>query len=201
MNGKLAINGGKPVRKEFLPYGHQNITDNDINAVVEVLKSDFITQGPKIAEFEKIVAKYCNAKYAVAFSSGTAALHGAAYVAGIKKNKEVITSPNTFVASANCVLYQGGVVKFADIKSDTYNIDSEQIKKQITKGTKAIIPVDFAGQPCDIDEINQIAKENNLITIEDASHAIGAEYKNKKIGNLSDMTVFSFHPVKHLTTG
>jgi perosamine synthetase len=201
MNEKLAIKGGKPIRKKFLPYGHQNITDKDIKAVVEVLKSDFITQGPKIAEFEKIVAKYCNSKYAVAFSSGTAALHAATFASDIKPGDEAITTPITFVASSNCILYQGGKVKFADIKKDTYNIDPDKIKKQITSKTKAIIPVDYTGQPCDIDEINKIAEENSLIVIEDASHAIGAEYKDKKIGNLTDISVFSFHPVKHVTTG
>jgi len=201
MSEKLAINGGRPTRKNFLPYGRQWIDSNDIKAVTDVLKSDWITQGPKISEFEKIISKYCKVKYAVAFSSGTAALHGAAFAAGVANGDEVITSPITFAADGNCVLFQGGKVKFADIKKDTYNIDPDQIKKQISKKTKAIIPIDYTGQPCDIDEINQIAQGNELIVIQDACHSLGAEYKNKKVGGLADLTVLSFHPVKHITTG
>lgn len=198
---KLAIHGGTPIRKEFLPYGHQWIDEKDIKAVSDVLKTDWITQGPKVAEFERLVSDYCNVKYAVAFSSGTAALHAATFTAGISEGDEVITTPLTFAADGNCVLFRDGKVKFADIKKDTYNIDSRKIKEQITSKTKAIIPVDYTGQPCDIDEINDIAKDHDLIVIEDAAHAIGAEYKNKKIGGLSDLTVFSFHPVKTITTG
>ena len=201
MQEKLAINGGEPVRKKLLPYGHQNITQEDIDALTEVLKSDFITQGPKIAEFEKLVAKYCNAKHAVAFSSGTSALHGAVFATGLKTGNEAITTPMTFVASGNCVLYQGGKVRFADIKKDTYNINPREIKKQITSNTEIIIPVDYTGQPCDLDEINEIARENDLTVIEDAAHGVGSEYRSKKVGGLSDLSVFSFHPVKHITTG
>jgi UDP-4-amino-4,6-dideoxy-N-acetyl-beta-L-altrosamine transaminase len=201
MSETLAINGGNPVRKNFLPYSQQWIDEEDIKAVSDALKSDWITQGPKIVEFEKLVSKFCNVKYAVAFSSGTTALHAAAYSAGILKGDEAITSPITFAASANCVLYQGGNVVFADIKKDTYNIDPIEIKKKISSKTKVLIPVDYTGQPCDIDEINDIAEKNNLIVIEDASHAIGAEYKDKKVGGLSELSVFSFHPVKHITTG
>jgi UDP-4-amino-4,6-dideoxy-N-acetyl-beta-L-altrosamine transaminase len=198
---KLAIDGGEPIRKEFLPYGYHWIDEEDIKAVSDALRSKFITQGPKVAEFEKIVSNYCNSKYAVAFSSGTAALHAASYTVDLKKGDEVITTPLTFVADANCVLYGGGSVKFADIKNNTYNIDPDKIKEKLTSKTKVIIPVDYAGQPCDLDEINEIANKNDLIVIEDACHAIGSEYKNKKVGGLSDMTVFSFHPVKHITTG
>lgn len=201
MNEKLAINGGRPTRKEFLPYGHQWIDNGDIKAVADVLRADWITQGPKIAEFEKLVANYCNAKYAIAFSSGTAALHAACFSTGVSRGDEVITTPITFVADGNCVIYNAGKVKFADIKYDTYNIDPEKIKKEITPKTKAIIPIDFAGQPCDLEEIKLIAEKHNLVVIEDASHAIGAEYQDKKVGGLSDMTVFSFHPVKSITTG
>ncbi len=201
MPEKLAINGGKPIRKTFLPYGKQWIDGSDIKAVVDVLKTDRITQGPKISEFEKLISNYCNSKYAVAFSSGTAALHAACCAIGISKGDEVITTPITFAADANCVLFQGGVVKFTDIKKDTYNIDPEKIKKQITKKTKAIIPIDYTGQPCDLDEIKEIAKKHDLTVIEDGCHALGAEYKNKKVGGISDLTVFSFHPVKHITTG
>ena len=201
MPEKLAINGGSLIRKEFLPYGYHWIDDDDIKAVTNVLKADFITQGPKVAEFENLVSSYCNTKYAVAFSSGTAALHAAAFTAGISNGDEVITTPITFAADGNCILFQGGTVKFADIKNDTHNIDPEKIKEQITSKTKAIIPVDFTGQPCNLDEINDIAKKHELIIIEDAAHAIGAKYKGKKVGGLTDLTVFSFHPVKNITTG
>lgn len=201
MSEKLAINGGSPVRKKFLPYGHQWIDDNDVKAVTDVLKSDWITQGPKVVEFERLVASYCDAKYAVAFSSGTAALHAASFAAGISNGDEVITTPITFAADGNCVLFMGGTVKFADIKNDTYNIDPQKIKENITSRTKAIIAVDYSGQPCDIDEINEIAEKHNLIVIEDATHAIGAEYKGKKVGGLADLNIFSFHPVKTITTG
>ena len=187
-----------------IPYGHQSIDRKDINEVVRVLKSNWLTQGPKIKEFENALCEYAGAKYAVAVSSGTAALHIACLAAGIKKGDEVITSPITFVASANCVLYCGGKPAFADIQEDTANIDPEEIKKKITKRTRAIIPVHFAGHPCDLEEIKQIAqKKHSLLIIEDAAHALGAEYKGSKIGSCkySDMTIFSFHPVKSITTG
>jgi UDP-4-amino-4,6-dideoxy-N-acetyl-beta-L-altrosamine transaminase len=191
------------MRKKFIPYGRQFIDEDDIKEVVKVLKSPWITQGPKIREFEEALCKYTGAKYAVVVSSGTAALHIACLAAGIKQGDEVITSPITFVASANCVLYCGGKPVFADIQEDTINIDPQEIKKKISKRTRAIIPVHFAGHPCDLEEIYSIAKDNNLIVIEDACHALGAEYKGYKIGSckFSDMTVFSFHPVKSITTG
>lgn len=201
MTQELAINRGKPVRDKLLPYGHQWIDEEDIKVVSEVLRSDWITQGPKVAEFEKEFAKYVGAHYAVAVNSGTAALHTACFAAQIEKGDEVITTPITFAASANCVLYQGGTPIFVDIKEDTLNIDPEEIKKKITKKTKALIPVDFTGLPVDLKEIQEIARQNNLIIIEDASHALGATYKDNKIGSISDMTIFSFHPVKHITTG
>ena len=187
--------------KKIIPYGHQWIDEKDINEVVKVLKSDWITQGPKVKEFEKAIANYCGAKYAVAVSSGTAALHAAYTIAGIKQGDEVITTPLTFAATANTAIYCGGKPVFADIKKDTLNIDPKEIEKKITKKTKAIVPVDFAGQPADYSEIKKIAKKHNLLIIEDASHALGAEYKGKKVGSISDMTILSFHPVKHVTTG
>ena len=201
MGEKLAINGGKPVRKEFLPYGHQWIDEDDIKAVSGVLRTDWITQGPKVAEFERLVADYCDAKYAVAFSSGTAALHASTFVTGITHGDEGITTPITFAADGNCILFKEGKVKFADIKKDTHNIDPQKIKAQITPKTKAVIPVDYTGQPCNIEEINEIAEKHGIIVIEDATHAIGAEYKGEKVGGLTDLTVFSFHPVKNITTG
>lgn len=185
----------------YIPYGKQSIDEDDINAVLSVLRSDFLTTGPKIHEFEEIVRKYVGAKYAVAISNGTAALHAACFAAGIKAGDEVITTPITFAASANCAFYLGAKPVFADIKKDTYNIDSEDIKRKITDKTKAVIPVHYTGQPCEMDEIYKIAKEYNLVVIEDAAHALGADYKGKKIGGISDMTTFSFHPVKHITTG
>lgn len=198
---QLAINGGKPVRNKILPYGHQWIDEEDIAAVVEVLKSDWVTQGPKVDEFETKVAEYCGAKHAVAVSSGTAALYAACAVAGISEGDEVITTPITFAATANAVVYCGGKPVFADIKEDTLNIDHDEIRKRMSPRTKALLPVDFAGHPADLDEIKAIAEEKGLIIIEDAAHALGAEYKGRKIGSLADMTIFSFHPVKHITTG
>lgn len=189
------------ITNKYIPYGRQNIDEDDIDAVVQVLRSDYVTTGPKVLEFEECVAKYCGAKYAVAIANGTAALHAACIAAGIGKGDEVITTPITFVASSNCVLYCGGTPVFADIDEKTYNIDPDDIERKITKRTKAIIAVHFAGQPCDMERINEIAKKHNLIVIEDAAHALGAEYKGKKIGCISDMTTFSFHPVKHITTG
>ncbi|MGG6407640.1 UDP-4-amino-4,6-dideoxy-N-acetyl-beta-L-altrosamine transaminase [Bacillus toyonensis] len=197
----LAMHGGKPVRETYLPYGQQQIDEHDIQAVVDILKGDFLTTGPTIQQFEKSIAKYVGAKYAVSFSNGTAALHAACYAAGITEGDEVITTPMTFVASANCILYQGGKPVFADIDNETYNISPKSIEEKITNKTKAIIPVHFTGQPVELDAIQKIAKENNLIIIEDAAHALGATYKNKKIGSIGDMTMFSFHPVKHITTG
>lgn len=191
----------EPIRKDYLPYGKQVLDDADIEAVINVLKSDYLTTGPAIQEFEQKVANYVDANYAVAFSNGTAALHGSCFAAGIQEGDEVITTPMTFAASANCVRYQGGTVVFADINPRTYNIDPDEIEKKITNQTKAIIPVDFTGQPVDLDRILSIAKKHNLIVIEDAAHAIGAKYKGRKIGSISDMTMFSFHPVKHVTTG
>ncbi len=185
----------------YIPYGKQWIDEEDIQAVNEVLRSDYLTTGPIVNEFEKVVADYVGAKYAVAISNGTAALHAACFAIDIKEGDEVITTPITFAASANCVLYCGGIPVFADIDPITYNINPEDIKRKITNKTKAIIAVHFTGQPCDMDKIQAIADEYNLIVIEDAAHALGADYKGKKIGSISDMTTFSFHPVKHITTG
>jgi UDP-4-amino-4,6-dideoxy-N-acetyl-beta-L-altrosamine transaminase len=188
---------------KFIPYGHQQIDSDDIREVVRVLKTDWITQGPKVRKFEEAFCKYTGAKYAVAVSSGTAALHIACLAGDIKKGDEVITSPITFVASANCVLYCGGKPVFADVEEGTINIDPKEIEKRISKRTKAIIPVHFAGHPADLEEIYDIAKKYNLLIIEDAAHALGARYKREKIGSCkySDMAIFSFHPVKSITTG
>ena len=185
----------------YIPYGRQSIDDADIEAVVQVLKSDYLTTGPAVAAFEKKVADYVGAKYAVAVSNGTAALHVACLAAGIGEGDEVITTPITFAASANCVLYCGGTPVFADIDPDTYNISPEELESKITPQTKAIIPVHYTGQPCDMDTILEIARKHDLLVIEDGAHALGASYKGKKIGSIADMTCFSFHPVKPVTTG
>ena len=185
----------------YIPYGRQSIDDADIEAVVKVLKSDYLTTGPAVAAFEKKVADYVGAKDAVAVSNGTAALHVACLAAGIGEGDEVITTPITFAASANCVLYCGGTPVFADIDPDTYNISPEELESKITPQTKAIIPVHYTGQPCDMDAILEIARKHDLLVIEDGAHALGASYKGKKIGSIADMTCFSFHPVKPVTTG
>lgn len=189
------------MRDDFLPYGRQWIDEDDIQAVINVLKSDYLTTGPAIEEFENQLKTITGAKYAVAISNGTAALHAACFAAGIGEGDEVITTPMTFAATSNAVLYCGGTPVFADINPGTYNIDPKDIRRKITNKTKGIIPVHYTGQPCDMDEIMQIAKEHNLIVIEDAAHALGAEYKERKIGSIGDMTTFSFHPVKPVTTG
>ena len=183
---------------KFLPYGKQTIDDEDIEEVVKTLKSDFITQGPKIEEFEKALAKYCGAKYAVAFNSGTSALHGAYFALGLSKGDEMITSPNTFVASSNAGLYLGANVKFCDVEKETGNIDVSKI--ETSKNTKLITPVHYSGNPVDLKVLSEI---DNIKIIEDGAHALGAKYDGKKIGSLtySEMAMFSFHPVKHITTG
>lgn len=188
-------------RESFLPYSTQWITDEDIEAVVETLKSPYLTTGPKVKQFEDTVANYVGAKYAVSFSNGTAALHGACYAAGVTVGDEVITTPITFAASANCARYMGADVVFADIDEKTYNIDPIDIERKITAKTKAIVAVDFTGQPVDIDTIMEIAKDKNIVVIEDGAHSLGADYKDRKVGVTADMTMFSFHPVKPVTTG
>ena len=185
----------------MIPYGRHWIDEEDIDAVVSVLRSnDNISDGPRSEELEARIAEYIGVKYAVVVSSGTAALHAMCHVAGISNGDEVITSPNTFVSTVEAIMYCGGRPVFADIDPDTHNINPADIRAKITKKTKAILPVDFAGQPCDFDEIRMIADEYNLILIEDGAEAIGAEYKGKKIGTISDMTIFSFHAVKNITT-
>lgn len=201
MAKKLAIQGGKPVRETYLPYGRQFIDDDDVKKVVQVLKSDFLTTGPEIYKFEQKVSDYVGANYCVAFANGTAALHAACAAAGVKKNDEVITTPMTFVASANCAIYLDAMPVFADIDPNTYNVSPASIQSMITEKTKAIIPVDFTGQPAAYDDILSIAKARGIPVIEDAAHALGARYKGRDVGSLSDMTMFSFHPVKHVTTG
>ena len=198
---KLAMYGGMPVRKNKIFYGHQYIDEADINAVVNVMKSDFLTCGPEIEKLEKKLCSLTGAKYAVVVSNGTAALNAACHAAGIKEGDEVITTPITFAASANCALYCGGVPVFADIDYDTYNISPEEIEKKVTGKTKAVIAVDYTGQAAALDEIRTICDKNDIVLIEDAAHSIGTRYKGIPVGKIADMTTFSFHPVKTITGG
>ena len=194
---------------KHIPYGRQDISDTDVATVVEVLKSDWITQGPAIERFEKAVAKYCGARYAVAVSSGTAALHIACLAAGLAAGDYLWTSPNTFVASANCAIYCGAQVDFVDIDPRTYNMSPERLAEKLGRAgatnrlPKVAVPVHFSGQPCAMQRIRELSAEYGFLLIEDASHAIGGDYRQSKVGSctLSDMTVFSFHPVKIITTG
>jgi len=198
---KPAICGGTPVRDTKLFYGHQYIDDADIQAVVEVLKSDYLTCGPKITELEDKLCKITGAKYAVVCSNGTAALHMACMAAGVEPGDEVITTPITFAASANCALYCGAKPVFADINDKTYNIDPEKVKEVTTEKTKAVVAVDFTGQSVELDKLLAHCKENNIVLIEDGAHVIGTKYKGQPNGSIADMTTFSFHPVKTVTGG
>ncbi|MCK4788065.1 MAG: UDP-4-amino-4,6-dideoxy-N-acetyl-beta-L-altrosamine transaminase [Desulfobacteraceae bacterium] len=188
---------------KHIPYSHQYIDLDDIEEVVKVLKSDWITQGPKVREFEQSLSDYCGARFAVAFSSGTAALHAAYFAAGLGSNDEIVTSPMTFLATSNAALFLGAEPVFVDVQKDTGNIAPDLIEKAITGKTKAIVPIHFAGHPVDLEKIAEIAQRHHLLLIEDACHALGAKYKNTTIGDCrySDMAVFSFHPVKSITTG
>lgn len=189
------------MRETLLPYARQWIDDRDVDAVVAALQGDFLTTGPLVPELESKLAKKVGARYAVAFANGTAALHAACHAAGIGPGDEVVTSPMTFAASANCVLYQQGKPVFADIDERTYNLSPERVRALVSERTKAIIAVDFTGQPADLDALRRIADERGLVLIEDAAHALGASYQGSKVGSVSDMTMFSLHPVKHVTSG
>ena len=185
----------------YIPYGKQYIDEDDILAVIDVLRSDWLTTGPKVQEFEKRLAQQINAKYVVVFSSGTAALHGAYFSSGVKEGDEVITSPITFAATANAACFLGAKPVFVDVESTTVNINPQQIETAITPQTRVITPVDFTGHPADMEAVMEIARKYNLTVVEDAAHALGAGYKGRPVGSIADMTVFSFHPVKHITTG
>ena len=198
---KPAIEGGKPVREKKIYYGHQCLDDSDYEAVLEVLKSDYLTCGPKINELEDRLCKLTGAKYAVVCSNGTAALHIAAMAAGLKEGDELITTPITFAASANCALYVGATPVFADINRETYNIDPDSVEAHITPRTKAVVAVDYTGQAVELDRLTKICRDNNLVLIEDGAHSIGTLYNGKGIGSVADMTTFSFHPVKTITGG
>ena len=198
---KPAIEGGEPVRETPIFYGHQYIDEADIQAVVEVLRSDYLTCGPKIGELEQKLCKLTGAKYAVVCANGTAALHMAAMAAGVKAGDEVITTPITFAASANCVLYCGARPVFADIDPETYNIDPDKVEAAITPRTKAVVVVDYTGQSVSLDPLRALCKKHGLLLIEDGAHVIGTKYKGQANGSLSDITTFSFHPVKTVTGG
>jgi UDP-4-amino-4,6-dideoxy-N-acetyl-beta-L-altrosamine transaminase len=186
----------------LIPYGHQSIDAADIDAVVSVLKSDWLTTGPQVPAFERVITKYIGCRHAVAVNSGTSALDIAFQALNLPKGSEVITTPFTFAATNNALLYHDLIPVFTDIEKGTRNIDPDQIRKNISPKTKAIIFVDYGGQPCRINEIREIASEHNLVLIEDACHALGASYQGKKVGSFAaDMTIFSFHPVKPITTG
>ena len=197
----LAIDGGTPVRQKRLPYGHHLVEKEDIEAVAEVLHSDWLTTGPLVGRFEEAMAARVGARYGVAFSSGTAALHGAVFAAGLGPGDEAVTTPLTFCATANALLYQGAVPIFSDVAPDTLNVDPRWVAKAISPKTKAILPTDYAGHPADLDEMMKLADQHGLVVIEDACHALGAESRGRRVGSISHMTVFSFHPVKHVTTG
>ena len=198
---KLAIDGGTPVRSSLLPYGRQWIDEDDRRAVDAVLRGDWLTTGPTVAAFEKALCEYTGAKHAVAVCSGTAALHAATSGIGIARDDEVIVPAISFVASANCVLYQGGKPVFADLCPDTLNLDPTDVERQITRKTRAIIAVDFAGHPCEHEALRKLAEHHGIPVIQDAAHALGATCNGRKVGTLQRLTTLSFHPVKHITTG
>lgn len=198
---KLAIEGGRPVRETKLYYGHQYIDEADVRAVSEVLVSDYLTCGPKIGELEEKLCKLTGAKYAVAVSNGTAALHLAAMAAGLEEGDELITTPITFAASANCALYCGARPVFADIDPTTYNIDPQSVRERISEHTKAVVAVDFTGQAAELEPLLELCHEKDIVLIEDAAHSIGTRYQGRGVGSIADMTTFSFHPVKTVTGG
>lgn len=204
---RLAIDGGTPVRATFLPYAHQVISDDDVEAVAAALRSDWLTTGPRVPAFEALLAEVTGAKHAVAFSSGTAALHGAAVAAGLGPGDEAITTPMTFVATANAVLYAGATPRFADVTADDLLIDPELVAQAITPATRAILAVDYAGQPADYEALRSVARRasagtnRELLLIADAAHSLGATRAGRRVGTLADLTVLSLHPAKILTTG
>jgi perosamine synthetase len=198
---QLALHGGRPIRKSLLAYGRQSLDADDIAAVTEVLGSDWLTTGPKVVAFEQALSQVVGVPEVVAVSNGTAALHAAMYALGIGPGDEVIVPAMTFAATANCVVFQGGTPIFADVDADTLLIDPEDVERKITPRTRAIIAVDYAGQSCDYDTLRAIADRHNLRLVDDACHALGGSYRGRAVGSLADLNTFSFHPVKHITTG
>lgn len=197
----LAIDGGEPVREETLAYGGQTIEESDIKAVAEVLRSDYLTTGPVVHAFEEAFADFVGTKEAVAVANGTAALHAAMRALGIGQGDEVIVPTITFAATANSVVFEGGTPVFADVEPDTLLLDPESVAERIAKNTKAIVGVDYAGQPCQYDALRELADAHDLVLLDDACHATGGSYKGEPVGSLADLNTFSFHPVKNMTTG
>jgi UDP-4-amino-4,6-dideoxy-N-acetyl-beta-L-altrosamine transaminase len=200
-DSRVALEGGAPVRGSRLPYGRHSIDEQDIAAVVEALRSDFLTTGPRIEEFEQSFAAAVGARFAVAFCNGTAALHGAAFAAKLDASGSIVTTPLTFVATANCARYMGAAVSFADVRAGSLTLDPAAVRQAMTPRTKAIITCDYAGQPSDLDELLAVSAEHGAIVIEDACHALGATYRGRGVGSIAPLSVFSLHPVKHITTG
>jgi len=198
---KLALFGGPPMRATLLPYAHQTIEPDDLAAVTQALASDWITQGPTIARFERALAERAGVKHAVAVANGTAALHAACWAAGLGPGDEAITTPLTFAATANAVVYQGARPVFADIDRTTLNLDPDAVKRVATERTRAILPVDFAGLPCEYDRLLPLAREHGWLVIADAAHSFGGACDGRPVGALADMTTLSFHPAKLITTG
>ena len=201
MSSVLALKGGQPVRKTMLRYATQSVDEADRRAVDEVLRSEWLTTGPAVVHFEKALCDYTGSKHAVVVNTGTAALHAATWAAGIQAGDEVIVPAISFVASANCILYQGGNPVFADLCPDTLNIDPADVERKITPKTRAIIAVDFAGHPCDHASLKALADRHHIPVIEDAAHSLGATYEARRVGTLQRLSTLSFHPVKHITTG
>jgi perosamine synthetase len=204
VTGRLAIDGGEPVRRTLLPYARQSMSDDDVAAVAAALRSDWLTTGPRVPAFEEALAAFTGARHAVAFSSGTAALHGAAVAAGLGPGDEAITTPLTFVATANAVLYAGAEPRFADIDPGTLLVRPEAVAAAVTPRTRALLSVDYAGQPADYDALRAIAEDapgGPLTMIADASHSLGATFEGRRVGTLADLTILSLHPAKILTTG
>jgi perosamine synthetase len=197
----LAVDGGTPVRQRLLPYGHQVISEVDIAAVVNTLRSEWLTTGPAVDAFEQRFAECVGARHAVAVANGTAALHAAAFAAGLGADRAAVTTPLTFAATANCALYLGATVRFADVQSDTLNIDPERVAAHVGKNCGAVIAVDYAGQPADLAELRRIADDAGAVLIEDAAHALGATYRGQRVGSIAHLTTFSLHPVKQITSG
>ena len=197
----LAVEGGAPVRTTFLPFHQPSIDADDERAVVEALRSGWITTGPRTKSFEKAFAAYTGAAHCVAVNSCTAALHLALEACGVGTGDEVITTPITFASTANVIVHRGATPVFVDVEADTLNLDPTLLEAVITPRTRAVIAVDFAGQPCDLDEIMGIAHTHRLVVVEDAAHAVGAEYKGKPVGGIADMTAFSFYATKNITSG
>lgn len=201
MSNRLAAEGGAPVRTEVLPYGRQWLDDEDVEAVVRALRSDWLTTGPRVPEFERAFAEAAGTAEAVAVCNGTAALHAAMHALGIGPGDEVVVPSMTFAASSNCVVYQGGTPVFADVDPETLLIDPASVEARITPRTRAVVAVDYAGQPCDYGALRALAERHGLALVDDASHSVGGSDRGRPVGSLADLSTFSFHPVKHLTTG